>query len=150
MADLSTRWTRETRLTNSQAVAHVRHQVICSPYAPGFSREQSTHTSDSPLPVNQSPTDLHTGISKESPSILNSPPTYTSYTVPTPSISLILEEKLASPTHSIVISIPLRFLHTYFVAIRENKFGLSVKSNQGFRGGSSMTQPPCYQLQLSS
>ena len=52
----------------------------------------TTHTSDSPLSVNPSPTDLHTGTSKESPPIVNSLLTYTSSTVPTPSISLILLE----------------------------------------------------------
>ena len=61
----------------------------------------TTHTSDTPLPVNLSPTDLHTGSSKESPPILNSPETYTSSVVPTPSILLILQE---SPTHNLHIT----------------------------------------------
>ena len=52
----------------------------------------TSHTSDAPFPVNPSPTDRHTGTSKESLPILNSPPTYTSFTIPTPSIPLILQE----------------------------------------------------------
>ena len=44
----------------------------------------TSHTSDAPLPVNPSPTDLYTGTSKESLPILNSPPTHTSSTFPTP------------------------------------------------------------------
>ena len=44
----------------------------------------TTHTCYSPLLLNPSPTDLHTGIRKESLPILNSPPIYTSYTILTP------------------------------------------------------------------
>ena len=37
---LSTRWTRQTRLTNSQGAIHESWMARCSPRAPGFSREQ--------------------------------------------------------------------------------------------------------------
>ena len=99
-------------------------------------RGEYTHTSDFPLPANPSPTDPYTGTSKESPSILNSPPTYTNSTVPTPSIPLILQERAdvtcTRPRHPP----PPSFLHANFVAIREDKFGFLGESNQGFRGGS--------------
>ena len=49
MTDSSTKWTGQTRFTNSQAATHVSQQ------------EQSTHTSKTPLPVNPPPTDSHTG-----------------------------------------------------------------------------------------
>ena len=90
MTDSSTRWTGQTRLTNSQVATHVSQQ------------EQSNHTSDPPFPVNAPPTDFHTGISKESPPILNSLLTYTSYTVPTPSIPSFWKRKLTSHTHNLV------------------------------------------------
>ena len=38
---LSTRWTEQTRLTNSQATTHESWLVRCSSCTPGFSREQS-------------------------------------------------------------------------------------------------------------
>ena len=37
---LSTRWTGQTRLTNSQGAIHESWMARCSPRAPGFSREQ--------------------------------------------------------------------------------------------------------------
>ena len=37
---LSTRWTGQTRLTNSQGAIHESWMGRCSPRAPGFSREQ--------------------------------------------------------------------------------------------------------------
>ena len=37
---LSTRWTRQTRLTNSQGAIQESWIARCSPRAPGFSREQ--------------------------------------------------------------------------------------------------------------
>ena len=60
MADSSTRWTGQTRLTNSKAAIHVSQEVICSHYAPGFSCEQSTHTSISTLPVKPPPQQIST------------------------------------------------------------------------------------------
>ena len=69
----------------------------------------TTHTSDYPLPVNPTPTDLHTGTSTESPPIHNSPPTNTSSTVPTPSIHLTLKESAVTPAHNLVTPLPHRF-----------------------------------------
>ena len=43
---------------------------------------------------------------------------------------------------------PPSFLHANFVVIRENIFDTSRESNQGFHGGSSMSQPSCYILRL--
>ena len=37
---LSTKWTGQTRLTNSQGAIHESWMARCSPRAPGFSREQ--------------------------------------------------------------------------------------------------------------
>ena len=78
----------------------------------------TTHTSDSPLPVNPSPTPLHAGISKESLPILNNPPIYTSYIIPTPSISFILQETADAPHTKPCGVPPPSLLHTIFVAIR--------------------------------
>ena len=52
----------------------------------------TTQASNSPLPVNPPPTDLHTDSGRESQPILNSPPTHTSSTVPTHSTSPVLQE----------------------------------------------------------
>ena len=83
------------------------------------------------------PPDPHTGISEESQPILNSLPTYTSPTVPTPSISPILQESAdVTYTQSRDPPIPL-FPQANFIAIRENKFGFSAEPNQGFGGGGS-------------
>ena len=40
------------------------------------------------------------------------------------------------------------FLHANFLAIRENIFSSSWESSQGFRGGSSTSQPPYYILMI--
>ena len=53
---------------------------------------QTTQSCNSPLPVSPPPTDLHTGSGRDSPPILNSLPTHTSSTVPTPSTSPVLQE----------------------------------------------------------
>ena len=89
----------------------------------------TTHTSDTPLPVNLSPTDLHTGSSKESPPILNSPPTYTSSIVPTPSVPLILKESADVTLHNLVITPP-----PFTRQFRGNKgeYSFSGESNQSF------------------
>ena len=50
------------------------------------------------------PTDRHTGISKESPPILNSLPTHTCSTVPTPSTSPTLQESTDSRFPSLIVS----------------------------------------------
>ena len=57
----------------------------------------TTHTCYSPLPLNPSPTSLHTSISKESLPIFNSLLIYTSYTILAPSISCILQETANAP-----------------------------------------------------
>ena len=97
----------------------------------------TTYTSDSPLTVNPPPKDPHTYISKESPLILNSLPMYTSATIPTHSISLILKQSADVTSTKPRDPPPLLFVRANFVAIRENKFGFSKVSNQGFGGGSS-------------
>ena len=62
------------------------------------------------------------------------------------SIPLILQESAdatyTQPRHPP----PPLFLHIIFVAMRENIFGSSRESNQGFRGGGLTSQPPCYIL----
>ena len=64
--------------------------------------------SNSPLPMNPALTDLHTGNRRHSPPILHSPPTHTSSTFPTPSISLVLcKSKLTSPSYKLVIPLPI-------------------------------------------
>ena len=62
----------------------------------------TTHTCNSPLPVNPSPTDLHISSSKESPPAFNSPPRNTSSTVLTP-----LPELLPLGRHQATASPPL-------------------------------------------
>ena len=52
----------------------------------------TTQASNSPLPMNPPPTDLHTGSRRDSPPILNSPLTHTNSTVATPTTSPVLQE----------------------------------------------------------
>ena len=52
----------------------------------------TNQAANSPLPVNQPPTDLHTGSRRDSPPIVSSQPTHASSTLPTPSISPVLQQ----------------------------------------------------------
>ena len=126
---------------DSSTTSHIiRFSVSASPSPPSFLWSSTECSHGSPFCSHRglpSPTDPHTDISKESQPILNSLPTYTSPTIPTPSISPILQESAdVTYTQARDPPIPL-FPHTNFVAIRENKFGFSKVSNQGFGGGSS-------------
>ena len=67
----------------------------------------TTQASNSSLPVNPPPKDLHTGSRRDSPPIVNSPPTHTNSTVPTPSTSPVLQGQLTSLLHHLVILIPI-------------------------------------------
>ena len=116
---LSTRWSGQTHLTNSHGAIHESWMVRCSPCTLGFSGEQyawywlweAAHSApmkvscllgncpDRPpiqLPSASKPTSNRsphrTGSRKDSSPILNSLATYTSSTVPTSSISLVLQE----------------------------------------------------------
>ena len=111
----STRWTGQMLLTNGQVVNHKRWMVRCSPLAPGFSLEQSTVRQHTPRT-----TPFHTLNLPHSEITANIPYTYR-YNLPPPS-----------------------FLDTNFVAERGNTPNCSEDSNQGFRGGRSISQPPCY------
>ena len=87
----SSRWTGQTPLVEPPSIpAHP------APIPYKFSGRQvtalTTEASNSPSPVNPPPTYLYTGSRKDSPPILNSLPTHTSSTVPTPSISPVLQE----------------------------------------------------------
>ena len=113
-------------MTLTTEVAHSASMEISCLQVPAL----TTHTSNSPLPVNPSPTDLHTGTSKESPPIHNIPPTNTSSTIPTSSIPLILQES-ADTTCTQPCDPPYpSFLSTNLVATREMIFGSSQESNQ--------------------
>ena len=67
----------------------------------------TNQAANSPLPVNQPPTDLHTGSRRDSPPIVSSPPTHTSSDVPTLSISQFCKSQLTSPSHNLVIPLPM-------------------------------------------
>ena len=126
---------------HSGTTSHIiRLSVSASPSPPSSLWSSTECSHGSPFCSHRgppSPTDPHTGISKESQPILNNLPTYTSPTVPTPSISPTLQES-ADVTYIQLRDPPiLLFPHANFAAIRENKFGSSGKSNQGLGGGSS-------------
>ena len=100
----------------------------------------TSHTSDYPLPVNSSPTDLHTGACKESPSIHHQQSTnmhklHRSHTLNSPPFC---KSRLTSPAPA-QDPPPPSFFYANFVALRENMFGFSGESYQGFRGGNSMS-----------
>ena len=63
-------------------------------------------------------------------------------------IPLILQESADTTCTKPRDPPPPLFLHANFVAIRENIFGSSGESIQGFRGESSTLQPPCYRFHL--
>ena len=103
---LSTRWTGQTLLIESPPIP-----ANPAPIPWRFPGHQATalttQTSNSPLPVNPLPTNLHIGSRKDSPLILNSPPTNTSSTVPRPSIYLVRESQPMSLAHNLVIPLPI-------------------------------------------
>ena len=61
-----------------------------------------------------------------------------------PQFPSFCKSQVMSPPHILVIPLPPSFSHANLVAIRENIFGSSRELNQGFRSGSSTSQPPCY------
>ena len=77
-----------------------------------------------------------TGIRKDSPPILSSSATYTSSTVSTPSIFLVLQELADATCTSEPCDPPPHCLYASFMAIREKEFNFSAKLNQGSSGGS--------------
>ena len=86
------------RFSVRQVLCFLFSEVFCFLY----------QASNSPLPMNPTPTDFHTGSRIDSPHILNSPPTHTSSTFSAPSISLVLRRsQLFSPSHNLVIPLPI-------------------------------------------
>ena len=70
---------------------------------------------------------------------------------PPKQLNMHLILQLTPPEQNLVIPLPPpSLLHGNFVEIRENIFGCTRESNQTFRGESSTSQSPCYQLLLHS
>ena len=86
----SPRWTGQTPLVESSPIL-----ADPAPIPWRFSGHQitaqTTQASNSSFPVSPPLTDLHRGSGRDSPPVLNSPPTHTSSTIPTTSTSLVLQ-----------------------------------------------------------
>ena len=111
-------WSGKSAMSNLHDVNYGRQPILLPWQFPGCQVPGLTsHTSGSPLPVNPSPTDLHTSTSKESPPILNSPPIYTNSTVSHPQFPSFCKNQVMAPAHNLVSLL----LHCFYTLISWQK-----------------------------